>query len=299
MINEEPAGDWRRDIRIAYGMVADIARFGDALSEKGAVDGALTFYRYLTGVTGRLAKADAGDATWLSMQSSCHDRIGDVLRGDGHVGQAIESYRASFAVRAALGARTPGDIDTQRSLSLLHEKIGDVLKAAGQPGEAAESHRAALAIRVAAVKLAPGNALLHHDMAQSHAKIGECLIDLENFSGALGSLIASRDIVRLLAAADPAKPRYRQDLWALTMNAGGIFEHGGDAGAALASYQEALAVAELRAAADPSDAQLQADIATARERIASLAARSGRSVAAERPARTEGKRRSWLGKLFE
>ena len=107
MINEEPAGDWRRDIKIAYGMVADIARFGDALIEKGALDGGLMLYRYLTGVTGRLAEADAGDATWLSMQSSCHDRIGDVLRGDGHVGQAIESYRESFAVRAALAARNP------------------------------------------------------------------------------------------------------------------------------------------------------------------------------------------------
>ena len=79
------------------------------------------------------------------------------------------------------------------------------------------------------------------------------------------------------------------------MNAGGIFEYRGDAGAALASFQEALAVAERRAAADPS---LQADIATARDRIASLAIRSGDSAPA-RPSQGEGKRRSWLGKLFE
>ena len=244
-------------------------------------------YRYLTEITGRLAKADAGDATWLSLQSSCHDRIGDALRGDGHVAQAIESYRESFAVRTALVARKPGDIDAQRSLSILHEKIGDVLKAAGRPGEAAESHRAALAIREPAVKLAPSNALLHHDMAQSHAKIGECLIDLEDFSGALGSLAASRDIVRRLAAADPANARYQQDLWALNMNAGTLLDQRGDADGALASYREALAVAERRAAADPSDGQLHADIAIARDRIASLAARTGRS-SSDRPLRQGG-----------
>ena len=295
MINEPPAGDWRHDVKIAYGMVVDIARFGDALIGKGAIETGLMLYRYLTAVTGRLAKVDAGDATWLSMQSSCHGEIGDALRGDGHVAQAIDSYRESIACRAVLAAANPGDIDTQRSLSVLHEKIGDVLKAAAQPGEAAESFRASLAIRTATLALQPDSALLHHDMAQSHAKVGECLIELEDFSGALGSLAAGRDIVRRLASADPANGRYQQDLWVLNMNVGGMLEQRGELDEALASFQEALTVAERRAVADPS---LQADIAIARDRIASIAARSGRSPPAG-PSRGEGKRRSWLGKLFE
>jgi tetratricopeptide (TPR) repeat protein len=274
LINQESCGDWRHDIKIAYAMVADIARFGEDLIRKGAVDTGLMLYRYLTDVTGRLAKADAGDTTWLLLQSSCHDRIGDALRDNGQVVKAIESYRESFALRATLAARNPSDINTQRSLSVLHEKIGDVLKGAGKPREAAESHRAALAIRVAGVRLEPGNALLHHDMAQSHAKIGECLIDGQDFSGALGSLAASRDIVRRLAASDPANSRYQQDLWALNMNAGTILELRGDQDGALTSFQEALAVAERRATADPSDDQLRSDMAAARAKVASIVARS-------------------------
>jgi tetratricopeptide (TPR) repeat protein len=295
MINERPAGDWRRDIKIAYGMVADIARFGDVFIKDGSLDGGLMLYRYLTDITDRLSKADAADSTWASMRSSCYDRIGDALRGDGHVAQAIDSYRESLAVRAALAAVNPGDVETQRALSLLHEKIGDVLKAAGQSREAAESYRAGLAIRVATPALQPTNALLHHDIAQSHARIGEALSEQDDFSGALGSFTASREIVRRLASADPANGRYQQDLWALNMNAGGIFEHGGDLGEALASFQEALAVAEHRAVANPS---LQADVLTARARIASLAVRTGSSSSTS-PSPGKEKRRSWLGKLFE
>ena len=96
-----------------------------------------------------------------------------------------------------------------------------------------------------------------------------------------------------LAAGDPANGRYQQDLWALNMNVGTILELRGEPEGALTSFQDALAVAERRAAADPSDDQLRSDMATAQGKVASIAARSTRS------AQGSGKGRWGLRKLFE
>lgn len=71
---------------------------------EGDLAGALTSYREVLAIIGRLAQSDPGNADWQRDLSVSYDNVGDVRMAQGDLPGALKSYRDSLAIKSAPGA---------------------------------------------------------------------------------------------------------------------------------------------------------------------------------------------------
>ncbi len=169
-------------------------------------------YREAGAIADRLAKADAGNASWQRDLSVSYNKIGDVLVAQGNLPEALKSFRDGLAIRDRLAKADAGNAGWQRDLSVSYDRVGDVLVAQGHLPEALKSFRDGLAIADRLATADAGNASWQRDLSVSYAKLADAYRRASQPAKARESLAVGRDIIARLVAKFPDWSQWKQDL---------------------------------------------------------------------------------------
>ena len=227
----------------------------------------------------------AGAATSANAERALsfgYSYLGDLQMNYASVSAAAESYQQSLAIRERLAQADPanaeaqrdlsvsynkignaqmtlGDTAAQRALSISYSKIGDAQMTFGDTAAAVAAYQQSLAIRERLAQADPANAAAQRDLSVSYNKIG-------NTQMTLGDTAAQRDLSISYSKIGDAQMTFgdtaaQRDLSISYSKIGDAQMTFGDTAAAVAAYQQSLAIRERLAQADPANAAAQRDLA--------------------------------------
>jgi tetratricopeptide (TPR) repeat protein len=243
----------QRDLSVSY------IKVGEALHAQGCTTEALTSYRKSLVIAERLALDHPEDTELARNVSVSSNRVGDVLAAQDANDDALASYHESLEIAQRLAEAAPDNYEWQRDLSVIQDRIADVLDRQGFSDKALEYYRQSLATAERLVNKDPDNAEWRRDLSLSHDRISEILASQGAFDEALTSC---RNVLKMRTtlAANSSDVRFKRDLSTGYARLGKVLADQGLAEDALVAYRQGLAVAELAAAVDQRNPELQRDI---------------------------------------
>ena len=263
VIDEEPSvSEWRRQLAIATDLVAD------AHATEWQVDDALGAYREALAIREEAAANDPGNDAWQREIALSNTSIGDMLRRQGDWAAALETYRKAVATEQRLVEDAPSDPQRRRDLLLGRLRVGDMLLKQREDALAEAEYRAALALAERLAAAEPTDVQAKWDHAVSLAKVGDALGRQGQGEAAIGEYAASLTILEPLAADDRANRNgLQRDVFKDHEAIGVIHLEQGELDAAQQSFEAALGIAELLAAADPTNGLAQRELSVLRNRL--------------------------------
>jgi tetratricopeptide (TPR) repeat protein/tRNA A-37 threonylcarbamoyl transferase component Bud32 len=236
---------------------------GKALRSQGDNAGALVDYRAAVAIQDQLAAKDPSDGDRQSELVLSHKGLGDVLRAQGKTIAALAEYQVTLDIAAKLAARDPHNAQWQHDLAVVHEKLGYMHQLQNDAPAALAEYRACLAVRERLAAADPTNTATQSDLAASHFNIGDVLSKAD-VAGALVEHRAALAITEALVAKDSSRAAWQHDLAESHQTIGHLLRAQGHATAALAELQVALALLEKLRSDDPTNQELQSDLAKLR-----------------------------------
>ena len=116
---------------------------------------------------------------------------------------------------------------------------------------------------------------LSHDLANASLGLSEKLITYRTLPAAAGCLAACHEVLKRLAASDPANAAWQRDLSVSLEKLGDLAVAQGDLAGALRSFSESKTIRERLAASDPANAAWQRDLSVSLEKLGGLAVAQG------------------------
>ena len=251
-------------------LAASLARRGDMrLAASRNLTLALADYQRARAMLAELLDGDSARTDIKRELSLAHERVGDALLQSNDLDGANQAFTACLALRRELVARDRHNLEWRRDLSVALERVADLHAAQGRPREAAQAFGEALAIRQAVFDRAPSDIVATRDLAVLWMRIGQAdaaarpgVVDVDT---AYARAIA---LLEPLVAQAAAASRWRRDLAVAHAERGEARLRAGRHADAAADLRAALALITALRATAPDDAQLRADEAWVRSRLA-------------------------------
>jgi serine/threonine protein kinase len=276
----ESGGDTslQRELATAYEKVATVQGnpFGANL---GDLQGATVSYRKAALIWDSLSKANPGNAHDLVGLARTYRQLAGTVANVGG-GDPLELMQKAVDALQRTENSVSADPQVAEELVLDYRRMAAIqIKTGGDPEGALKNCRKALGVAEQRLNSSPADRILQRDLAGIEGKTGETLAELGARSEALDSSRQALEIFRSLAR-DPTDARAHRNLAYYGISRGDILLMSGDSAGALQSYREGQALLEGLAAADPQNAQVGVELATAYAKVAHALARKGnRSVA--------------------
>ena len=271
-------------------LAASLARRGDMrLAASRDLTLALADYQRARAMLAELLDSDSARTDIKRELSLAHERVGDALLQSNDLAGANQAFTACLALRRELVARDRNNQAWRRDLSVALARVADLHATQGRPREAGQAFGEALAIRQAVFDRAPSDIVATRDLAVLWMRIGQA-----DAAARPGGVDVDTAYARAIALLEPlvaqaaAASRWRRDLAVAHAERGEARLRAGRHADAAADLRAALALITALRATAPDDAQLRADEAWIRSRLA----RSARRRAARRAGLTPNGRRS-------
>jgi tetratricopeptide (TPR) repeat protein len=236
-----------------------------------------TALRYLDSLA-----ADAGSDPALARELAAgYGRLGSVQGGTnatlGDRKSALRSHRAAIRLLEPLaGAPAAAVADRDALAAELHAAAG--LLGPADPG-ALPMHARGLALRQAIFDGDPGSRDAQRALARSCSAIADHHSYRKEWPEAVAFRERQRDLFRKIAGEAAATDDDRRNLALSDKTLGAVLEYSGRAAEALPLYDEAIALDEARAAADPTSALARMDLSFSLGALGSLRLDQGDLVA--------------------
>jgi tetratricopeptide (TPR) repeat protein len=240
------------------------------------------WFAWLSVELGQLAQAEDAYAAFLKRSGDGVDDpkyaaaltgLGDIALRRGDLAGAKARYEQGLKIRERL-ARDESDAEAQRDLSVSYERLGDILGRAGDLAGAKARYEQGLNIfeRLARDE---SDAQAQRDLSVSYIRLGDILARAGDLAGAKARYEQGLKIFERLAR-DESDARAQRDLSVSYARLGDMLERTGDVKGAIGFYEKSLPIASRIARANPSNPELQNDLAITNRRLAELRAKAAR-----------------------
>jgi non-specific serine/threonine protein kinase/serine/threonine-protein kinase len=213
----------------------------------------------------RLSREAADDAGLQRELAEAYERIAAVQGGVGQANLgdlegAIASQRRALELRERVAGAAPEDLAAILTLARAHARLGDLLGGAGDDRGRRDHAAAALAIRRDAALRFPDDPAVRRALASGLWDAAQLRVDSGDLAGGLAGFEEVLGHYRVAAAAPAATDNDRRNLALTLKKIGAVRSASGDQEGALEAIGEALAIDEVRLAADPGRPATMLDV---------------------------------------
>ena len=271
-----PSGWWWEDARIrCHATLGDLFRARDDFPQ------ALTQYQQALSLREQLARAAPDAADWSYVRAGDLRRLGYAQIASGDMAAGQKSFEEAITILRNLIAIQPHNSRLRFEVAGCQNDLGDALNMRGSHAEALVAYGDALAVyERSAAEIARPDTSIRAYLAYGHRQVATALSGLGRRGEAGGSFERALEILQELATEEPQNPTWRIERQDILLRLAGNRWAAGEAEEALAAQDEALAILEPLAAADPEGLFLQDKLAAAREARVKLLLDLGRTAPA-------------------
>jgi len=251
-------GNWQS----GYERVATVQGFPFG-ANLGDTQGATLSFRKAAVIWDCLSHANPSDIQDLLGLAGNYRQLAGMLANGGG-GDPLEAMQKSVEIAERTEGFASSDLRVAEELVLDYEMEGQIqTRTGGDPAGALENFRKGLTIAEQRLRSSPQDRNLQRRVARIHVLMGDALADLGEREEAL-----EHSRLGLTIFGSGPRDAHLQRLVALThFKRGDILMMNGDAAGALQSYRQEQTLLEPLATADPQNAQLRGELATAYARV--------------------------------
>ncbi len=230
------------DTEYAFSLSSTRTNTGRVLEARGDLDAANAEYEGVLKIFEDLVAREPANPRWKSEQAFAWNNLGKVALQQGRLDQAIAAYRADQRIKAALAKNDPQNHQWQEDLLVSNAILGRTLGLCGESEAALRHVGAAVAGAKALKEFDPANANFEEEFAHYSEVLGGLLRQLGKFDQAAPPLADAERVLTALMMKDPSDVSTRQDLVRSRIENALMQLALGQAGAAQAAADSALAV---------------------------------------------------------
>jgi tetratricopeptide (TPR) repeat protein len=219
------------------------AFLGDALSELGNYDEALTMYQKCLTLAEQKRGSFPEDAVNHRI-GVCRERLGFLFGIKGDYQKSLENHMALLTIEEDLSAREPTNVEYGRAAATAFDHVGDAYRGLRDYPRALENGKRGLSMYEHFLATEPENARAKKDVGDCSHHISETLLESGDDRGALSLLKRTLTIRRELVASDTTNVEYPDDLAQSLMLTGEALTASGNPAKAIEAFQEARAIKE-------------------------------------------------------
>ena len=259
---------FQRDLSVSYNKLADLAR------DSGNAGEAARLYQQALAIAEGLARADPTNTAFQRDLSVTYNKLADLARDSGDAGEAARLYQQALAITERLAQADPTNTDYQRDLAVYYDRLADLARDSGDAGEAARLYQQGLAIAERLAQADPEN-------TDTPARPGGLLQSARGPGPGPGepgggpALPAGPGHPRAAGPGRPDEHHPPARPVGLLRSARGPGPGQRGCGEAARLYQQALAIRERLARADPTNTGFQRDLSVSYNKLGDLARGSG------------------------
>jgi eukaryotic-like serine/threonine-protein kinase len=214
-----------------------------------------------------LSQDIAGDRELQRELATAYTRVGDVqgylYRSNlGDTSGAVKNYEKGLAIRERLAKIYPNDPKVERELAESYQKIAVAFRVLGQNSDSLQFFHRALERRKALAAADPSSESAQYDLANCETMLGDLIGD-QDLAPALEQQSAAAAAFERLATEHPKNTDYSRMLGVLHVKLGALYESAGRLADAKQAYSSSIRVLEPLAAANPQNALIQRNLASA------------------------------------
>jgi tetratricopeptide (TPR) repeat protein len=213
-------------------------RIGDLLMTRGDSREALTLFRAACRTLSRLMSTDPHNGAWQRDLALTLNRVGDVLMAQQSFTEALKEFQTAHGILQLLSSAEPANLPAPLS-AFQTDKTGNPFSTAAKRPHVSPSEL--------------GHASWQRDLSASYCRIGDVLMAQGQPNEALSAFREAQAIAQRLITTADLSITYKK--------IGEVLTAQGDLQGAHGMLQNSLGIAERWAAADPSNAEWQADLA--------------------------------------
>jgi len=232
-----------RDLTTYQTATRNPAFLGDALSEMGNYDEALTMYQKCLSLAEE-NRAPFPDIAVKHRFAVCRERLGFIFRIKGEWQKSLDNHLEMLALEEELSALEPTNLDYARAEATAFDHVGDLYRELKNYPKALENGRRGLAMYEGFLKQDPQNARGQKDLGDCSHHVAETLLASGDYRGAISLLQRAVSIRRGLVALDATNVEYPDDLAESLMLTGETLAATGNSTKAIETFQEARAICE-------------------------------------------------------
>jgi tetratricopeptide (TPR) repeat protein len=226
--------------------------------------GVLESYREGAAAMGKAVEMQPKDSDHVASLGLAQQRLGDALRDKGDLVGAASAYaKSEEALRAGIVLKNASA--SKLLVILLCDHVAPLeMKRGDKPG-ALKTYHAAIAVAASVDTPGPNGAKLHSDVASDMERIGDSLRDQDEIAEGLAAYARAEQELQQAVRLDEKNARYREAQFQLYV--GHVATAKKDKAGELEAYRHGLAAVEQAARLAPLNADYQAKIGMAQERI--------------------------------
>lgn len=292
------AGEVTGDPTLKVEVAAGYLKVGDIqgrpfYANTGDKNGALASYVKAARILEPVAASSASSRDALRCLSQAWQNISRVQRRDGNWREALASARSAVAIAEKLAAAEPTNESSRAILADAYIHLGTALyktefaHSAAELTEALRYYRNALGIHRQLLAANPTAAPLRAALATDSYWVGNALLRRSQLTGDVQQMTEARENFRVqveadaeLLRADPTNNRHRRAWADAALNLFDPNNHIPGLAGTGHELDEAYAIFQAIAAADPDNVEARRDLAVARRAMANSAAATGDLAAA-------------------
>jgi tetratricopeptide (TPR) repeat protein len=241
-------GDPKYEAEVSYGH----GNVGAAYEAAGELDGALSEYRLAVDLDRSRLRHAPSSAQWQEDLATSLNRLGAAMRTTGDLAGARNAFAEEIALRRQLAAGSPGDARRLRELAVCLAYTGGIEQMMGERARAIASFSEELDLARELAARDATNVTARRNLASAQARLAMLLTD--DLPRAIATIDEAertlRDVVRI-----DGRPAWRRDLATAIVRAASLRLLAGDRHRTREAAQEALALIESLAAAEPPNSQ--------------------------------------------
>jgi eukaryotic-like serine/threonine-protein kinase len=247
------------------------------------LDDALREFEQYLRVSETLVGQHPDNHDWLLELSYANSNIGSVLEERGELEPALTKFGECLRIEQALLESSPGDNTLRRAVAASHNTSGVVSRSLGRLDEAMAHHQAELALQEELVTREPGNMRWEMFRAVANNYVGQLHQAAGRPADADVHYRRATAIARRLVEHDATNMTWQRELGRSHFRLGRLLVTSAPT-AALSELEPSVSRLRTVAAADPSSAGWQRDLAEALHARGEARLRTGGTAAASRDA---------------
>jgi len=245
---EAHPGNAKYEAEVSYGH----GNLGAAYEAMGDIPGALAEYRVAADLDRRRLLREPQSVQWREDLATSLNKVGVALQNMGQLAGAHGAYAEEIALRRQLAAAAPGDARRMRELAAGLAFSGNLQQMMGEKDNAIASFTEELRLSSELAERDPANVNARRNRAAAQSRLAMLLVN--DLPRAIAMIDQAEQVLRDIVKKD-ARPAWERDLAVAIAREGAVRMQAGDQQRARAAAQEALAIAERLAAAEPENVQ--------------------------------------------
>jgi tetratricopeptide (TPR) repeat protein len=241
-------GDAKYEAEVSYGH----GNLGATYEAAGDVPAALAEYRIAADLDRRRVAHEPSSTQWREDLATSLNRIGVVLQPTGDLAAARKAFAEEIGFRRQLLAAASGDARRMRELAVCLAYTGVLQQMMGEKAGAVASFTEELGLASNLAQLDPANLTARRNRATTQSRLAMLLTG--NLPRAIAMIDDAERELREIVKID-GRPAWQRDLAVAIQREGSLRMLAGERLRTREAAQEALAIANRLAAAEPGNAQ--------------------------------------------